>query len=321
MLQQIIKAGLLSLAVLALCAGCVRRKAAPALSTRAFPEVQIPALLPQDEVEDYVLGHFWDAYLDTTGRWFCDSTHIGGVDERVLATQLASFLSILENSPQEKASAAMAAFFDQLERHQAADTASNVFSWVTDAVEYYLYDPNSEIRSEELFLPYVSKLAVSPFAKEGMRAHYEHAARVCATNRIGTAVPDFRFVDAKGRVRTLYGEKAPWTVLLFVNPGCQACEEVVSVFDTEPVKALVSAGKLQVLGIYIDEDIAAWKDRADHLPAHWVNGYDPDGVIRADRLYFVRAIPSIYLLDARKQVVLKDATPAAAASFIENNLM
>ena len=110
-------------------------------------------------------------------------------------------------------------------------------------------------------------------------------------------------------------------MLLFVNPGCQACEDVVSVFGTEEVKALVSAGTLRILGIYIDEDIAAWKDRSDRLPAHWVNGYDPAGIIRADRLYFVRAIPSIYLLDARKQIVMKDATPAAIASFMGNNLM
>ena len=100
----------------------------------------------------------------------------------------------------------MAAFFDQLERSHAADTASNVFSWVTDAVEYYLYDPNSEIRSEELFLPFVSRLAQSPFAKEDLRARYAHEVEVCATNRIGAPAKDFTFVDIRGRRHTLYGD-------------------------------------------------------------------------------------------------------------------
>lgn len=291
------------------------------LPTRSFPEVQIPSVLPQEELGDYVLDHFWDAFLDTTKRYFCDSTHIGGVNDRLLASQLASFLSILENREPEKAQAVMSAFFDQVERYQAADTASNVFSWMSDAVEYYLFDPNSEIRSEELFLPFVSKLAVSPFAKETLRTRYAHAATVCATNRPGMPAPDFRFLDALGRSHTLYGEKAPWTVLLFVNPGCQACEEVVSVFEGEAVKNLVASGRLKILGIYIDEDVAAWKDRAGQLPAHWINGYDPAGVIRADRSYFVRAIPSIYILDADKRIVMKDATPAATAAFIDNNIM
>ena len=304
-------------AALLLLAGCGGGRQAP-LPTRNFPEVRLPSMLSQEEVADYVLDHFWDAFLDTTGRYLCDSTHIGGVNDRILATQLASFLSILENSPRDRAESVMSDFFGKVERYQAADTASNVFSWMTDAVEYYLFDPNSEIRSEELFLPYVSQLAGSPFAKEELRTRYAHAAQVCATNRIGSQAPDFRFLDAKGRSHTLYGEKAPYTVLLFVNPGCHACEEVVAAFEGEAVKALVQEGKLRILGVYIDEDIQAWRDQAAELPAHWVNGYEPDGLVRSDKLYYVRGIPSIYLLDADKRILMKDALPEAVVAFVEN---
>ena len=307
-----------ALALTVLLSACAGGGSRAPLPTRNFPEVQIPSILPQEELGDYVLDHFWDAYLDTTGHWFCDSTHIGGVNDRILATQLASFLSILENTPAPKAGEVMAAFFDQLERSHAADTASNVFSWVTDAVEYYLYDPNSEIRSEELFLPFVSRLAQSPFAKEDLRARYAHEAEVCATNRIGAPAKDFTFVDIQGRRHTLYGERAPLTVLLFVNPGCHACEEVVSAFEGEAAKARVRDGKLRILGVYIDEDIRAWKDHAAELPAHWINGYEPDGLIRSDQLYFVRGIPSIYLLDADKRILMKDALPEAVAAYVEN---
>ena len=287
-------------------------------SVRSFPEVRLPAMLSQDEVADYVLDHFWDAYLDTTGRYFCDSSHVGGVDERIVATQLASFLSILENSPAPKAGEVMGAFFERLERCHAADTASNVFDWMTEAVEYYLYDPNSDIRSEELFLPFISRLAQSPFAREELRTRYAHEAAVCATNRIGAPAPDFSFVDAQGRRHTLYGERAPLTVLLFVNPGCRACEEVVSAFEGEGVKALVREGKLRILGVYIDEDIQAWRDQSAELPAHWINGYEPDGLVRSDKLYYVRGIPSIYLLDADKHILMKDALPEAVVAYIGN---
>ena len=301
-----------------LLAGCGGGRQAP-LPTRNFPEVRLPSMLSQEEVADYVLDHFWDAFLDTTGRYLCDSTHIGGVNDRILATQLASFLSILENSPRDRAESVMSDFFGKVERYQAADTASNVFSWMTDAVEYYLFDPNSEIRSEELFLPYVSQLAGSPFAKEELRTRYAHAAQVCATNRIGSQAPDFRFLDAKGRSHTLYGEKAPYTVLLFVNPGCRACGEVVAAFESERIKELIAAGKVRIIGIYIDDDIADWKAQADHLPAHWINGYDPAGLIRSDRIYYVRAIPSVYLLDGEKRILMKDAVPETVAAFVEQS--
>ena len=303
------------LLLLSACAGSGRKTSLP---TRAFPEVRLPAMLPQEEVEDYVLDHFWDAYLDTTGRYLCDSTHIGGVSERILATQLASYLSFLGNAPAGKAQAVLSDFFDRLERYQAADTASNVYPWITDAVEYYLYDPNSEIRSEELFLPFVTRLAASPLTKEGLRDRYAHAAAVCATNRIGAPAPDFRFVDGKGRMHTLYGEKAPRTLLVFINPGCHACEDAVAAFSEDAVRAMVAVGELKILGIYIDEDLAAWKEEAGHLPAHWITGYDPDGVIRSDSRYFVRAIPSVYLLDGEKRILLKDAVPGAAVAALAN---
>ena len=42
-------------------------------------------------------------------------------------------------------------------------------------------------------------------------------------------------------------------------------------------------------------------------PEEWYNGFDPDFVIRNETLYNVRAIPSLYLLDSEKTVLLKDA--------------
>ena len=42
-------------------------------------------------------------------------------------------------------------------------------------------------------------------------------------------------------------------------------------------------------------------------PEQWYNGFDPDLVIRGETLYNVRAIPSLYLLDHEKRVILKDA--------------
>ena len=57
---------------------------------------------------------------------------------------------------------------------------------------------------------------------------------------------------------------------------------------------------------------------SDRLPAHWINGYDPAGIIRGENLYFVRAIPSIYLLDAEKRILMKDAVPQSVAAYVEN---
>ena len=63
------------------------------------------------------------------------------------------------------------------------------------------------------------------------------------------------------------------------------------------------------MDIYIDEDIALWKQRMAGYPANWINGYDPTFTIRQDLIYNVRALPSLYLLDRDKTVLAKDAEP------------
>ena len=52
-------------------------------------------------------------------------------------------------------------------------------------------------------------------------------------------------------------------------------------------------------------------------PKEWYNGFDPDLVIRNDKVYNVRAIPSLYLLASDKTVILKDADPERLFSILQ----
>ena len=66
-------------------------------------------------------------------------------------------------------------------------------------------------------------------------------------------------------------------------------------------------GVLAVANIYIDEDYSAWRAYVDHYPKEWYTGFDYAGIVRGEHIYDVRAIPSVYLLDAEKRIILKDA--------------
>ena len=306
-------------AVLLLSACCGRSGVTGDSATRNFPEVSVPSIYTErEDVEDYVLAHFWDTFLDTSAEYRCDSAYVAGVERKQLASEVASYLSILQSVSPDKALESISAFYRSLEDFQKADTTSNAYTFVTEAVEYYLYDPNSEIRNEDLYIPFASGMAASPFVGDGKRVSYSHAVEMCSLNRPGTPAADFRFTDTEGRSHTLYGEKSPLTVLIFVNPGCKACEDVVGAFESDKVFSLISSGWIQILGIYIDEETDKWKEGSDDLPAHWLNGCDPDGVIRRDQIYSVRAIPSIYILDENKNVLLKDAPLSRVVTFLEN---
>ena len=53
------------------------------------------------------------------------------------------------------------------------------------------------------------------------------------------------------------------------------------------------------------------------MPQGWIKGYDDGLVISSQRLYNLNAIPSLYLLDAEKRVLVKDGTSVAQ---IENTI-
>ena len=81
---------------------------------------------------------------------------------------------------------------------------------------------------------------------------------------------------------------------------------------------MISQGRLAVLNIYIDEDLQAWREYMPIYPEEWYNGFDPDLVIRTDNLYNVRAIPSLYLLDSDKRVIMKDAPENKVFNYLNN---
>ena len=70
---------------------------------------------------------------------------------------------------------------------------------------------------------------------------------------------------------------------------------------------MIGDKRLKVLSMYPDEDMKAWKEYLPTLPTHWLNGYDASQQIKNEELYDLRAIPTLYLIDRKKFVILKDA--------------
>lgn len=284
-------------------------KTVPAPAARPFPAVEVPGIYTDPgERTRFAILHFWDAFTDTAATWPCDSVTVNGVPSGKLEEQMGLWATLLDRLPLEDGAAATARLYDRLDAFERHDTASTVFEEMVRLTTKYLYDANSPCRNEDLYLPFVSRLGRSDLVEKGLRAGYEWDARMCALNRVGTPAADFSFTDTRGRVRTLYGIKAEYTVLIFGNPGCEACREMTEAMAaSETVASLLREGRLQVVDVYIDREIEDWKAHADSYPAAWINGYDHNYAIRRDMNYHVRAIPSMYLLSREKSVLLKDA--------------
>lgn len=289
--------------------GCANNRKAEQFKALPFPNVTAPAMIQdQQELAEFMAEHWWDGLTDTQRDYPCDSSLVSGVSRGDVEQKFANWTVLLGAVEYKHVVKSVVRLFDRAVACEKKDTASNVFDAMTSIVERYLYDPNSPMRNEDFYGPYVEKLSQCEFVDEGMRQAYAFDAKMCALNRVGSKAADFRFSDIKGKTRSLYDIKADNIILFFSNPGCTACMDIINALKSMPTVADgIASGRLEVLNIYIDEDLKAWKEYMPIYPKEWINAYDPDYVIRTDVLYNVRAIPSLYLLDKDKKVIMKDA--------------
>ena len=293
-------------------AGCAGNRKAEQFVALPFPDVVPPAMMESafDRAE-YMALHWWDGITEASREYPCDTTLVSGVRKEDVEQKFANWVNILNMLDMSVVGKSVVRLYDRAAACEKKDTSSNVFETFTDLVVKYLYDPNSPMRNEDHYAFYASRLAGSDLVDESMREKYAREVRLASLNRVGSKAADFRFTDKRGRMHTLYGIDAELTLLFFSNPGCSACKEIIDVLNNDPrISSLISEGVMAVLNIYIDEDLEEWRSYMTVYPEHWYNGFDPDMVIRGENLYNVRAIPSLYLLDSNKTVIMKDAPEA-----------
>lgn len=309
-------------ASLLILAGCGGNKKAEQFAALPFPDINPPAMMdsPQDRAE-YLVLHWWDGITDPSRSYPCDTVLVSGVKKGDVEQKMANWTGMLSMVEMSVAGKAVERLYERAAACESKDTASNVFETFTGLVDKYLYDPNSPLRNEDFYAFYASRLSKSSLVEDAMKEKYARDVRLASLNRVGTKASDFRFSDKYGRIRNLYGIKADLTLLFFSNPGCTACKDIIDVLNNdEVISRLIEDGTMAVLNIYIDEDLDAWRSYMPIYPEKWYNGFDPDLVIRGETLYNVRAIPSLYLLDKDKKVIMKDAPEARLFDWLSRYL-
>ena len=280
---------------------------------------EVPSIITdRKEISEYIATHFWDAFFD--GEYSCDSSHVNGVSADEVEKALGVFVTLLENNcSREFSEKTMAAFFSQVEQFGKDYDSSNVYSFFEEMVPKYLYEPNSPVRDEDLYHPYVSGMAVSDLTDKDMKEAYLFESRMSALNNVGSVASDFTFTDLEGKRHSLHGIKADYTLLMFTNPGCENCKEVIkSITVNRRITELVNSGEIAVVNVYIDLEREKWQELAKEYPSKWHNGYDQDYALRQNLSYNVRGIPSLYVLDSDKNVLMKDAPVEKVIPFLMN---
>lgn len=281
---------------------------------RNFALPQIPSMITgHAETAQYLSMHFWDNFF-CDEIYYTDTVIINGIARDELEQAMANFVSLLYAIPLDNAQDRLQELTAKTIAYSNTEAAKSFMA----CLEHYVYDPNSPFRNEDFFLPVALLLsewnALSPVERE----KYALYAKYCSYNQIGTVAADFSYCDSRGNISTLHQIKAKTLVIFFSNPGCNTCKEIITTMSTnEAINKAISQGRLKILNLYIDEDLDAWYNYMPIYPSSWINAYQPDFTVKDDTIYNIRAIPSIYILDEEKRVIMRDVPESVAINYLQ----
>ncbi|MDR2775462.1 MAG: DUF5106 domain-containing protein [Tannerella sp.] len=282
----------------------VRPAGTPGNFERAVP----PAVITEpQERADYLITHFWDKFnfRDTMYAHVPDITEQAFVDFIALFPHASSY---------DKISGGVKRLLT------SAEVENVMYNYFCSLAERYLYEPNSPMRNDEYFIPFLEHIVDLPKISDVKKVRPRHLLELAYRNRAGSKAEDFVYTTASGKTGRLYDLSAKYLLLMFYNPDCVECQRTTEILKQSPAVAdAVSSGRLKVLAVYPDENLEAWKNHQKDIPLSWVNAYDKSLNIKNNEIYDLKAIPTLYLLDKDKKVILKDTSTGDIHEYLDRN--
>ena len=296
MMRQILVSFLLTIGIWSGCKACPLFPVFPAVSTvvtdSLSPVSSLPLLCshPQAGLR-HALLHYWDR-VDF-------QRFVLGEDE-VLEQNFVNFLSLFPHA-------------EEAVCHQAVRklvTLSIVspqrISPLSDLAERYLYHPGSPFLNEAYFRFFLEEL----LRLDGVEQEGGERLRLLLSgldlNRVGCSASDISLRCHRGVKSHLSDFCDRPLLLLFYDSECNTCVHTLERMRlSRPLARLLALRRLRLLLVCVEGETLQHPS-SHRWPSPWIWATAvPDGTLEEG--YLLRGLPSFYLLDAHRRVVLKDA--------------
>ena len=273
-----------------------------------FPFPTIPSTLTEPETrKSYLLTHYWEQFD------FADTTL---VDNRDITDQgFVNFIALLADGTTSD-ELTRKSMENWCKRFILSTYACPVLMKMADD---YLYNPNSPFYNEHLYGMYLEAL-IKEFPKgEAQVSRFSFRLNLLKRNNPGDWATDFTYYLPDGNRCTLAATpvKGDRLLLVFYDPECESCHAVLGQMTASAALAkAVQTGRISVLAIYTEGNEEVWRKALPDMPEGWTIGADHEAV-KTGALYDLKAMPSLYLLDGQKKVLLKDAAFEEISRFLE----
>jgi len=273
---------------------------------REFRMVAIPPVYTDPQARaDYLAAHYWDNFD------FADTAYYGS-SAKITEQAVVNYIDILKYVDYGHASQSITGLLNRAVSERIA------YEFFAATFESYLYNPNSPMRNEELYMAVLEQMVVSGLLDETQKSSAQKILRDMQKNRPGTPAAEIRYQTPSGSMKRLSELQSEYAMIVFHNLGCEACRTLIDrIEQSEAIKIMQARKRLSILAIYPDRNKDEWLAHLSEIPKSWLSGYDYNGEIDEQETYVLYAIPTIYLLDRNKYVILRDASVAE----VEQTLM
>ena len=254
--------------------------------------------MAKQQKDSILIERFWDTYD------FTDTIRLSS--SATTEKMLVDYLSQLSELTEERA-------FENIRKLVLKTKVNKVVNrWFLQRLEHHLYEPDSSLRNDSYYISVLEEALTSGHLDGMMRIRPLYQLKMLKKNRIGIKAADFTFILSTGELQNLWDISAKYTLLLFYDPDCIYCRQSMmelsesSIINSFLQHSGLSLSQLALVTICTEGEMDAWKEYQQSLPSVWINGYDVRKVLTEKELYFLRSLPSIYLLGEDKQVLLKE---------------
>ena len=242
----------------------------------------------------WLVQHYWDKFdfADTTFLAHAETTEQGYV----------YFLGLLPCVSKASAAEGIRVLVDYIYK-SGTESVREYFATLADS---WLGDNNSPMHDDVTYAQFLDIAAANKFANIAERTRNRYMARNLRKNLPGSTAADFYYICRDGKRYNMHGTDAKYTLLYFYDPDCNHCRAVLKKLLAIP--QLTDSPAIHVLAIYPYGYDERWETTGNTFPPSWTDGYSPDGEINASDIYYIKEMPSLYLLDSEKRVILKNPT-------------
>ena len=265
----------------------------------------IPDTLRQPEARaGYLIEHFWDN-LD-----FVNDTL--SVNPDIMEQSFVNYLSVFPIANKKSREEAIRTLVERSSDNLKA------FDIVCSLAEKYFYNLDSPNYSENTYEVFIDNVIANTKIDEVDKIRYRYHKDAISKNRVGSAAHDFQFTDEGGKIDRLYDIETPDNLLLiFYDPDCDHCASTIRELASDSfISSLIADKGLVVVSIYSGDDYELWVERHGDIPQIWIDGFE-DGTIQEEGCYIFRTMPTIFLLNDKKEVLLKEASVEELKNFLK----